>query len=125
MRFSERFFKFPIKIYDGVSIRRVMKQELDLDNPDDVQSPDWVQGYAKLPYWSLDKLYYHEGFSTGRTPEEVAKDGFDLTSVYHAEFGDFECLWPLEKFEKRLDEFAERYESYVKTIVSPSKASVV
>ena len=112
MRFSERFFRFPVKIYDGVSFRRILNKELS-GEADENETPDWAQGDVKLPVDGLTEIYYYEGFSPGRKPEDVINEGFDITMVFHPSFGDFECLWPFKKFEQKLDEFVEKYEKIV------------
>jgi hypothetical protein len=111
MKFTDRFFEFPIKIYDGMSVRKMLKSEASSDIPQAIDDLGWVRGRVKLPYWALDKLFYYDSFSEGRTPEEVAESGFDMTTVIHSDFGEFECMWKKEIFEKRLNDFTELYES--------------
>lgn len=115
MRFSERFFKFPIRVYDSVSIKRNMKREMEgTADPDTIEIPDWVEGHAKLPYWCLDNLYYCDTFTLGRQPEDVAKEGFDMTYIGSSEFGEFECVWNMKRFESALNAFTEGYEKWEK-----------
>ena len=119
MKFTDKFFKFPIKIYDGASARQLIKKELknlDTGEHDDEEDIDWVQGDVKIPFWALENLFYHEGYTSGRSMEDVAKNGFDLTYVSHTVYGDFECLWPLDKFEYKLNSFVDTYEAYYKGI---------
>ena len=112
MKFSERFFKFPIKVYDSASVKRVMKMERELDDPGEAGNPAWARGYACFPYWDLNDLYYYDGYTAGTDTRIVNEKGFELTMVYHKDFGDFECLWKRDRFEKELDLFTEKYEKY-------------
>jgi hypothetical protein len=118
MKFTDKFFRFPIKIYDGVSARKMIKKELKnldtLGDEDEEEDIDWVQGDVKIPFWGLENLFYHEGYTPGRSTEDVAKNGFDLTYVSHTVYGDFECMWDMKKFEDRLNAFVEKHEAYHK-----------
>ena len=110
MKFTDRFFEFPIKIYDGNSIRKMINKKENLGLEEEVEEFDWVRGRAKIPYWALDKIYYYDCFSEGRTPKDVAEEGFDMTTVIHESLGEFECMWKKEVFEKKLNEFTALYE---------------
>jgi hypothetical protein len=107
MKFTDRFFEFPIKIYDGFSLKKAMEQEEALDAPVDA---DWVRGYIKIPAAAITDIYWYDVFSKGRTVEEIADKGFDATAIVHPDLGEFECTWRREKFENELNSFVERLE---------------
>lgn len=108
-KFTEEYFVFPIKIYDGYSLKRAMKQEEESENEGPVPV-DWVVGHVRIPGRDMYKAIWHDGFSRERTVSEVADKGFDLTVVLSDVYGDFVCTWPRKKFEAKLDEFMEQYE---------------
>ena len=114
MKFTETFFKFPIRIYDNVSIVKNMKREMKNQDEDDeeISIPDWVRGEARIPHWALPNIFYSDAYSTGRQPEHVAEEGFDTTFISSIEFGEFECMWKVGKFERELDAFKELMEAW-------------
>lgn len=107
MKYSDQFFKFPIKVYETTSVRRALKEEEATDIPHD---GDWVIGYVRMPYWALDEMCWYDVFTKGKEVAEVADKGFDATFVMHLKYGEFECTWSREKFEKELDKFTEWYD---------------
>lgn len=110
-KFTDEFFSFPIKVYDGFSFKKAMEAE-DKDTTEEPIPVDWVVGWVRLPAKDLGKMMWHDGFSRERKVEEVAKEGFDLTIVVSDVHGDFVCTWPRKKFEEKLNEFMEKRPTY-------------
>lgn len=104
--FTDQFFSFPIKVYDGVSARMAEKLEESLGTP---QEADWHRGVARLPIQEFEegRIYWFDAFSQGRNVDE---DGFDTTHIYSEKFGNFTCTWDRKKFEEKLNEFVEKWE---------------
>ena len=109
MKFTDRFFAFPIRIYDKRSLEKVLNQE-DLEDIVTTE-PAWVRGEVKFPVNELEGIIWHDGFKTGRNVKEVAEKGFDLTVIHSEKYGLFFCLWKKEEFEQRLNDFIEQFES--------------
>lgn len=109
-KFTDDFFSFPIKVYDGFSLKRAMEQE-DRDNTDEPVPIDWVVGWVKIPAKDLSRLMWHDGFSRERRVEEVAREGFDITIVISDVYGEFVCTWSRKKFEDKLNEFMEKWKA--------------
>lgn len=109
-KFTDDFFVFPIKIYDGFSLKKAMEQEgkEDTDTPVPI---DWIVGHVRIPARDLHKIVWHDGFSRERTVGDVAEKGFDLTIVSSDIYGEFICTWSRKKFEAKLDEFMEQWET--------------
>lgn len=110
MKFTEGYFAFPIKIYDGSSLGKAQKLEDIIDIP---TTADWIAGMVKLPGREFieNRIFWHDGFSRDRGVEEVASEGFDLTVVCTDLYGDFTCTWDRKKFEEKLNEFIAKYEA--------------
>jgi len=113
MKYTERFFKFPIRLYDGIELRKAMENEeklFDID-PDSVvvEETPWVQGTAAI--YAEDIYSYNETFSRGTEIEEVVKSGGDLTHI-ESKTGDYICMWPIKKFEQKLNEHMALVEEY-------------
>lgn len=106
-KFTDCFFAFPIKMYDPVSLRKSQEYEEDVMVH---READWVQAIARIRDTDLDKMYYQDWYSEGRSAEEVREEGFDLTMVYVDLYGEFLCVWPRKKFEEKLNEFMARRE---------------
>lgn len=109
-RFTDKFFAFPIKIYDGFSLKRALEKEEE-EGSDTPEPIDWVSGIARIPKSEVDILSWHDGFSRDRTVEQAATEGFDQTSVITLNYGDFICTWPRKRFEEKLNEFMDKFES--------------
>ena len=107
-KFTDDVFGFPIKIYDGFSLRKAMEQEEKEEISEPVPA-DWVMGYVRIPGRGLERLIWHDGFSRERSVKEVAESGFDLTIIVSDVYGDFACTWPRRKFEEKLNEFMEKH----------------
>jgi len=103
-KFTDDFFTFPIKVYDGFSLKKAMEEE-DKDATEAPVPIDWVAGWVKIPARDLYKMMWHDGFSRERNVKDVAEEGFDLTIVVSAVWGEFVCTWSRKKFEAKLDEF--------------------
>ncbi len=124
-KFTDDFFTFPIKVYDGFSAKKAMEQE-DKDTTDEPVPIDWVAGWVKIPVRDLPKMMWHDGFSRERRVEDVANDGFDLTMVVTDIYGDFTCTWPRKKFEAKLDEFMSKYQTRARDyLASPNPTIMV
>jgi hypothetical protein len=109
-RFTDDYFLFPIKVYDGFSLKKAMEEE-EKDTTEGPVPIDWVSGWARLPAKDLYKIMWHDGFSRERSVEEVAENGFDLTIIVSDYHGEFVCTWPRKKFEEKLNDFMEKWES--------------
>lgn len=107
-KFTDDFFGFPIKIYDGFSLKKAMEEE-DKEGVNVPVPIDWIVGYVKLPARDLYKLMWHDGFSRDRTVSDVAETGFDVTTVVLEPYGEFMCTWTRKKFEEKLNEFMEKW----------------
>lgn len=124
MKYSEGLFKFPIRIYDHVSLAKtILKEEkklrdvIDEDDIDELipEDTDWALGYARIPIKEIKA--WMDSFPDGKNPKVVAEEGFEETSVLTHTLGDFLCLWNMEKFEKELDTFVERYTAGIDKMV--------
>ncbi len=101
-KFTDRFFTFPIKIYDSASLIRVMEAEESMNMK---MEGEWISGVARVPSKDMFDITWQDGYSNGRSIEEVNKEGFDLTIVYIERYGEFTCTWPRRKFEEKLNAF--------------------
>lgn len=106
-KFTDDFFSFPIKVYDGFSLKKALEEE-DKETTEGPLPIDWVMGWVKIPAKDLHKLMWHDGFSRERNVKEVATEGFDLTIVVSDIHGEFVSTWPRKKFEQKIDEFMEK-----------------
>lgn len=108
MKYTEAFFRFPIKVYDMKSIRDMekmedMKESLGMNGEQD--EPVWRSCQCRLPAsaFTEGRVYWHEAFNSG---EEEKRD---ITIVYHKKFGSFTCLWNIKHFEEELDKFMDQF----------------
>ena len=111
-KFTDDFFGFPIKLYDGFSLKKAMEQE-DKEGVDAPVPIDWVVGMVKLPAKDLLRLMWHDGFTRDRTVSDVAENGFDVTTVICEPHGEFMCTWPRKKFEDKFCEVVGRLKELI------------
>ena len=116
-KFTDDFFAFPIKVYDGFSLKKAMDEEDKVGTEAPVPI-DWVAGWVRIPVKDLPKMMWHEGFSRERSVKDVAEEGFDLTIVITDSYGEFVSTWPRKKFEAKLDDFMAKYQTRAKDYLS-------
>lgn len=104
MNYTEQKFTFPMKIYDGLSLRQAIKRE---EATEVAEEADWVQGVCRIPIEEIKAWF--DVFSKGKTIDEVLQEGFDSTIIVTNTMGEFECTWPRKRFERELDEFHDKY----------------
>ena len=108
MKFTDSFFKFPVTLYSGFDLQRDSKTEELLDAP---VATEYVIGTARLPIDELLESTWFEAWTKDRTVADVKEYGCNVTIIHTRNFGQFPCLWPIEKFEKKLNEFMEELTS--------------
>lgn len=115
MKYTDTLFSFPVKIYDGFSVRKnIKREELIMDDLDAPLPDDWVEGVAEVPLKEIQGYVDH--YSAGRKVEEVAKEGFDSLRVMTFTMGDFVCTLTRKQFKERLNSFAEKYEKLIEEL---------
>lgn len=112
MKYTDKWFKIPVRIYDGFSVHKaiLIEDKKFAENPEDIDKPevpDWVRGWAMIPKEEITS--WVDYYSEGRETSDVAKEGFDLTLVETKNLGKFECVWKREKFEEELNKYAEKF----------------
>ncbi len=116
MKYTDKWFKFPVRIYDGFSVHKaILIEDKKLsDNPEEVERPeevDWVQGFARIPLYEIAS--WIDYYSEGRETSDVANEGFDLTMVETKTLGKYECVWKRQKFEEELNKFYDETKDLV------------
>lgn len=111
LKYTDGLFKFPVKTYDGRSLREFMRKEEKQELAEDETDPDWCVGWIKIPANEIVGL--REFFTQGRTMQDVAENGHDLTIVLTRTLGDYVSTWKIEKIEDKLNEFVDSYEKKV------------
>ena len=110
MKLTDRYFRFPIKVYDGWELTKAMiKEEKQLESdPEEAQLelPSWVQCWQRVRPSEI--LGWSENFSRESNFEEVASKGGDMTMVETKHLGMLPCLWTIREFEDRLNIFYDK-----------------
>lgn len=105
MKFTDRFFEIPVRIYDRYTAEKAETQEKLSDAPMD---GDWVIGHAKVP---LDEIStWSDYFDSVLGAEGATKEGFSDTLIFTWNVGAYICTWNKQKFEKELNIYADKYE---------------
>lgn len=107
MKFTDRMFEFPIRVYDLVESKRAIeKGESTNTSYDGV----WAPGKTKIFLEDLES--YSDFFDNIHGIKGVKEEGFKNTIVF-TKTGEYICLWTKEKFEHFLNEFADKYEQWM------------
>lgn len=115
MKYTDRFFKFPVKLYlsRDVNERSDLEERLGIELPpskeEEEEEPEYVMGWERIDVGDI--CGYGSIFSRNRTLEDVRRDGFDCTIVYLKYGKEVGCSWSPDHFEKKLNEFYSRYQS--------------
>lgn len=111
MKYTERFFKFPIRIYDGHSMYKAEKEEEKQELAGQLIDPvhvDFAVGYKTLKHNSIRG--WMESYTTEQGLDYVMEQGFPCTLVTTKEDETYLCNWTMAEFEEALDNFVERLE---------------
>lgn len=132
MKFTERFFKFPIRYIDEYGIAKLQEEITETKKlPEDQPNIASVNSIYKLPYGEVD------GWQEINPPEtkfeDIAggkKEGLQCTMVYTKTHGDLLCSWNVKKFEEKLDEYHEKMTEFFQSLkkvdsnsITPEKGS--
>jgi len=114
MKYTDRFFKFPVIKYDAISLANAFLEEEQEEEVQKkittIQAPDFAIGVMALPYeeFKRNKVAWTESCKKGDTADEVKRGGFQETVIFSINYGDFLCSWDRKKFEEKLNEFMEK-----------------
>lgn len=109
MKFSERYFSFPVRIYDRFTMNKAEKQEEEEGTP---VEGDWVAGRARFPYEDISS--WSDFYDSKQGVDGVLKDGYEYTLIFTYTGKAVICIWPMKKFEEKLDEYVEKLEAWQK-----------
>ena len=109
MKYTDRFFRVPIKVYDELEITAaLLKEDKQLENDPElvkIEEASWVQcWYEILPD---DIIGYSENFS--REVGDITSALPDLTLISTKHQGQLPCLWKINKFKDKLNEFYQQF----------------
>lgn len=112
---DEKFFEFPVKLYDPESLISLeikkLRGEEEFETEDDEEEiylpeADWAESSKVcLPE---DIIAWIEGGDRGNKAKDLAEKGFPrciVTIKENYSIGVYECVWPKKKFEQRLNAF--------------------
>lgn len=107
MKYSERFFEFPIRIYDRYTAENAAILEKSSNSP---MEGDWARGFAKVPYDEINS--WTDYYDSIQGVEGVKADGFQYILVFTWNMGVFISTWTKAQFEAKLDAYADKYEKW-------------
>ncbi len=116
MRFTDKFFEFPIRIYDGQTISEALEEGPQED-------PLWILGDIKIPAEKVASLKWHSYFKEengvkGAIEREEKRPGSGLPHTMVMLESGHEYVCPLNKsrFEDELNNFVEKMEANLRKI---------
>jgi|SRR5579885_3355627 len=109
-KYTDKFFTFPIKIYDS----RSLKTAEQMEDANIHMDPEWISGWTRVHYKDLLQGFtWQDGYSNGRSVDEVREEGFDLTIVYIEAYGEYTCTWDRKTFENKLNAFMTKHQDQI------------
>lgn len=112
MKYTDRFFKFPVKLYltKDIDQRSDLEAKLGIELKREDNELDYIIGWESI---DIDDICgFGTIFSRNKSLEDVRNDGFDCTVVYLKYGKEIGCSWSPKKFEEKLNQFSEKIEEY-------------
>lgn len=110
---TEKFFRFPYKMYRNYDWRLyISKQNKEIESESGIvhDPPDYAIGYQCIDIGEI--IGYSEAFTEGSNIYDVQSNGGDVTLVELKNGKELSCTWPLAEFEKHYNEFTESIKTY-------------
>ena len=105
MKYTDKFFTIPIRIYNGRSIIEAIQEEIETNIP---TPSEYVVGARRLQV--KDITAWADGYGEEDKLEDIREHGFTCTIVETGEEDSFLCHWNRKKFEEELNKFMEKVE---------------
>lgn len=106
MKYTEQFFKFPVRIYDRYSVQNSEKRE-EMENAP--VEGDWTIGQKAIPYTEITD--YGDYFDSEEGISSVEEHGFTSTIIFTKDAGVFISPLIIEDFEERLNKHVDNLKS--------------
>jgi hypothetical protein len=107
MKYSERFFEFPVRIYDRFEAQKAEKEEQEEKTP---MEGAWISGRMRMGYQDIKS--WSDYFDSIQGVEGVEQEGFKFTLVWANTGEIYISTWKRAKFEKELNDYVDKYESW-------------
>lgn len=106
MKYTDRFFEFPIRVYDRFTAQKAAVEE---ETANVAQEGEWIQGLVRIPYREI--TVWSDYFDSVQGIEGVEKDGYGACIIWTKNEGIFICTLKKKEFEKALNEHVKALES--------------
>lgn len=102
MKYTDRFFKIPVRIYDRFSIEQAEELEKMNQIPNE---GDWVVGWLRIPHTEITN--WMDYFDSEQGVQGAVTDGFSTTAVFTKSDGIYLAALPIKEFEEKLNQYAK------------------
>ncbi len=110
MKYSQRWFEFPIRVYDRYTAEKAYENEKK-ELTSGPQEGEWVAGKLKIGHKEI--ALWADYFDSTEGVEKVLDEGFTSTIVWTKSDGIFICPLPKKRFEQLLDEYTDKLDAYM------------
>lgn len=107
MKYTDRFFEFPVRVYDRYTAEKAMKREDDMETP---MEGDWIEGLVRINFKEI--TVWSDYFDSTQGVDGVKKEGWDATIIWTKNEGVFISTLKKSQFEKLLNEHSEKMQAY-------------
>lgn len=105
MKYTDRFFEFPVRVYDRYTAEEAMTKEKDLGAP---MEGEWVEGNVRINFKEI--TVWSDYFDSTQGVDGVVKKGFEATIIWTKNEGVFISPILKKDFEARLNKHADDME---------------
>lgn len=110
MKFTDRFFSIPVRIYDRFSMKKTEEEEEQLNLPVEAK---WTMGLHKVDYREI--YSWGDYFDSEQGIDDVENgEGFLYTIISMIDGTTFISTLNKKDFEEKLNKYAEKYEKWTK-----------
>jgi hypothetical protein len=111
MKYTDSFFKFPIRVYDPISVKNAYERE---QNDGEVIDGNWLLGLKRVHPDDIES--WEDTFTRDILPlTEGSKCNATVVMVKNE--GEILCTWDRKKFEEKLDAFHETFDQELRKMV--------
>ncbi len=111
MEYTDKFFEFPVKMYDIYDAINAEEEEDDIKTKTGKLEKvpiDYIVGVRGIDPDDIKE--YNESYGKDDDVNEVRKNGFPHVIVLTVRGDVYECIWDRKKFKEKLNAFVKKRE---------------
>jgi hypothetical protein len=111
MKYTDGYFKFPIRVYDPISVRDAYHRE---EKEGEIVDGNWLLGFKRVHPDDIES--WEDTFTRDILPLNEESECNATVVVIKGE-GEIMCTWNRKKFEEKLDAFHDAFDQEIRRMV--------